>query len=313
MLKTSLLLISLGWLATPLSIALEPNEISPAAKESTVRVDGQSPGSGVIYKKTGNRYYVLTAQHVVATPDEYEIITDDEQSYPLDFNKVYPVPETDLVIAEFTSDSSYPLAELGDSDQVTEGDPIFISGWPHVGEAIPYIYQFISNSISGIALRPLPGGYGLVYTGSARKGLSGGPLFNTEGAVIGIHGLAEGKELFIPESNFDSVTVRDGFSLGVPINVFLTKTLAPKASEPVSVPLSVIQPDVSPSVAQAVQARSRDRAVFARPPRLNRRVRIPNNTQFRASEYQFTIDIPAEAGGTATTGCVYPNRRGRFS
>lgn len=315
MLKTSLIATGLlastltAAIAAPQFISLEPAAINEAAKGSTVRVNGQSPGSGVIYKKEGDRYYVLTAKHVIATPDEYEIITDDEQVHPLDFAKVIPVSETDLAIAEFTSEKDYPLVALGDSDKMTEGDAVFISGWPHAGSAIPYLYQFISGSISGLPPRPLPGGYGLIYTSTARQGMSGGPVFDDDGAVVGIHGRAEGKEIYLPDSDLDTTIVRDGFSLGVPINVFLDKTVEPESgSQVVDSTSTTLPPDratlenIAPDVSQTVVAnvRSRRRQAinqrFARPLVLERRVRIPVNWQYRASEYRFTIDIPTEAG-----------------
>lgn len=311
MLKISWILFGLSAMLTPVIVSLSPGEINTSAKESTVRVNGQNSGSGVIYKKDGNHYYVLTAQHVVETPDEYEVITADEQIHPLNYAEVSPLPETDLAIVEFVSEQDYALAELGDSDNITEGDAVFIAGWPHAGEAIPYIYQFITGSISGLPPRPLPGGYGLIYTSTARQGMSGGPVFDSEGAVVGIHGRAEGKEIYLPGSNFDSTTIRDGFSLGVPINVFLEKTLAPIASEPVD---RAVLPVVEPEVVQRVQERARNREIFERSPVLDRRVKIPNNSQFRQSEYLFTIDHPAEAGApiqeivfAQTEGADYPS------
>ncbi|MEO1401581.1 MAG: DUF2808 domain-containing protein [Cyanobacteria bacterium J06635_1] len=300
MLKLPLLLLSLfsSALATPVLVSLEPPEINKIAKDSTVRVNAQSPGSGVIFKKQGDTYYVLTAKHVVETPDEYEIVTPDEQVYPLDYNKIYPVADTDLAVAEFNSEQAYPLVELGDSDQVTEGDSVFIAGWPQSGEAIPYIYQFISGNISGISPRPLPGGYGLIYTNTARQGMSGGPVFDHEGDVVGIHGRAEGKEIYLPNSDFDSTLVRDGFSLGVPINVFLTQA-SDLPIEPETLPM--------PEIAEA------NPVYFNEPLRLTH-VSVPNKWQFRESEYLFNINLPANASEplqeivfTQIEGADYPS------
>ncbi|MEM9162978.1 MAG: DUF2808 domain-containing protein, partial [Cyanobacteria bacterium P01_F01_bin.4] len=280
MLKLPLLLsLFTSALATPLLVSLDPPEINALAKDSTVRVNGQSPGSGVIFKKQGDTYYVLTAKHVVETPDEYEIVTPDEQVYPLDYDKIHPVTDTDLAVAEFNSEQAYPIAALGDSDQVTEGDSVFIAGWPQSGEAIPYIYQFISGNISGLPPRPLPGGYGLIYTNTARQGMSGGPVFDNDGDVVGIHGRAEGKEIYLPNSDFDSTIVRDGFSLGVPINVFLTQA-AELPIEPETLPTPAIA-DTSP-------------VYFNEPLRLTH-VSVPTKWQFRESEYLFNINLPAEA------------------
>ncbi|MEM9980330.1 MAG: trypsin-like peptidase domain-containing protein, partial [Cyanobacteria bacterium P01_D01_bin.2] len=109
MLKLPLIFFGLftSALATPLLVSLEPPDINALAKDSTVRVNGQSPGSGVIFKKQGDTYYVLTAKHVVETPDEYEIVTPDEQVYPLDYAKIYPMANTDLAVTEFNSEQAY--------------------------------------------------------------------------------------------------------------------------------------------------------------------------------------------------------------
>ncbi|MEM8807811.1 MAG: DUF2808 domain-containing protein, partial [Cyanobacteria bacterium P01_G01_bin.38] len=253
---------------------------------------------GVIFQKQGDTYYVLTAKHVVETPDEYEIITPDEQVYPLDYNKIFPMANTDLAVAEFNSEQAYAIAELGDSDQVTEGDSVFIAGWPQSGEAIPYIYQFISGNISGLPPRPLPGGYGLIYTNTARQGMSGGPVFDNEGDVVGIHGRAEGKEIYLPNSDFDTTIVRDGFSLGVPINAFLTQT-SELPIEPETLP--------SPVIAEASPV------YFNEPLRLTH-VSVPTKWQFRESEYLFNINLPAEAAEpleeivfTQIEGADYPS------
>lgn len=303
MIKLPFILLGISALSAPIVLSLEPTEINTTAKEGTVRVNGQSPGSGVIFKKEGDRYYVLTAKHVVETPDEYEIITPDEQVHPLDYDRIHALAEIDLAVAEFESERNYTTIELGDSDAVTEGDSIFVAGWPQSGQAIPYIYQFISGNISGLAISPLPGGYGLIYTNTARQGMSGGPVLDNSGKVVGIHGRAEGKEIYLPNSEFDTTIVRDGFSLGVPINTFLVSTT--------ELP---VEPVLSPALNQRIAARRQTIAVpFDRPPNLEN-VRVINNSQFRESRYLFNINIPADAGRslqelvfTQTEGRDYPN------
>ncbi|MEL6468653.1 MAG: DUF2808 domain-containing protein [Cyanobacteria bacterium J06623_4] len=262
----------------PFVLSLEPSFISTTVKEGTVRINGQSPGSGVIFEKQGDSYYVLTAKHVVATPDEYEVITTDEAIYRLAPDDIHPLANSDLAVAKFTSEQNYGVVPLGDSDRVLEGDPAFVAGWPQSGEAIPYIYQFISVNISGLSPRPLPGGYGLIYTGTARQGMSGGPVINEEGNVVGIHGRAEGKEIYLPDSEFDTTIVRDGFSLAVPINTFLNNI--PQMPEP---------PQATPIPAAV------PRSFFSGPPRITG-VRVTNDTQYRESEYRFNISIPENAG-----------------
>ncbi|MEW6491201.1 MAG: trypsin-like peptidase domain-containing protein [Cyanobacteriota bacterium] len=109
--------------------------IATMAKDVTVVINGQNPGSGVIISKQGNTYYVLTAKHVVATQDQYEIITSDVTKHLLDYGTVKKLPGVDLAVVQFTSNQNYRVAELGNSDQVTEGATVYTVGWPHPGRA----------------------------------------------------------------------------------------------------------------------------------------------------------------------------------
>ncbi|MEQ8994888.1 MAG: serine protease [Coleofasciculus sp. B1-GNL1-01] len=147
------------------SQTLDEQAIASLAKEVTVIINGQNPGSGVLIAKQGNTYYVLTANHVVPTPDEYEIITFDGTKHTLDYDTVKKLPDVDLAVVQFTSNQSYRVAQLGNSDTVVEGATIYISGWPHPGEAITQrIFQITSGKISGRSQSSLEDGYALVYT-----------------------------------------------------------------------------------------------------------------------------------------------------
>ena len=200
--------------------------IATQAKEVTVVINGQNPGSGVIIAKQGNTYYVLTAKHVVATQDEYEIFTADGTKHALDYRQVKKLPRVDLAVVQFTSNQSYRVAQLGDSEAAKEGTTIYIAGWPRPGRAITErIYQMTPGSISGRALKPLEGGYALVYTNITRSGMSGGPILDAQGRVIGIHGRAEGEPVYNPDTG-STVDVKSGFNLGIPIKTFLDLTSA---------------------------------------------------------------------------------------
>ncbi|MBW4496618.1 MAG: trypsin-like peptidase domain-containing protein [Oscillatoria princeps RMCB-10] len=201
--------------------------IAGIAKEVTAVVNGQNPGSGAIISRQGNTYYVLTAKHVVATPDQYEILTSDGEKHTLDYSTVKKLPGVDLAVVQFTSNKNYRVAVLGNSDTAKEGVTVYTSGWPHPGRAITQrIYQITQGRISGLPLQPLEDGYRLVYTNVTRSGMSGGPVFDDRGRVIGIHGRAEGEPIYNADTG-DTVDVKSGFNLGIPINTFLK--LAPQA------------------------------------------------------------------------------------
>ena len=60
-----------------LAVALSPTQISDIAKEFTVLITGEGIGSGVIFERKGDTYFVITNQHVVANDGRYEIQTPD--------------------------------------------------------------------------------------------------------------------------------------------------------------------------------------------------------------------------------------------
>jgi tetratricopeptide (TPR) repeat protein len=204
---------------TPVATTSQPSTPSASssqnvyqvAKQTTVLIGGQNPGSGVIFAKAGNTYYVLTAKHVVATPDEYEIIAADGKRYPVDYKKVKKLPNIDLAVIEFTSQQPHATARLGNSQQVQEGDSIFVAGWPAPDAAITQPTRIITEGkIAGLQTSGADG-YELVYSNSTSPGMSGGPVLDAQGQLIGIHGRASG--------NQDSGKV--GLNLGIPINLFL--------------------------------------------------------------------------------------------
>ena len=62
-------------------------------------------------------------------------------------------------------------------------------------------------------------GYGLIYTNLTQQGMSGGPVLDIRGRVIGIHGRSEVEEITDQAGQTRLITL--GFSWGVPISNFL--------------------------------------------------------------------------------------------
>lgn len=201
--------------------ALTPIQVNAIAKDITVLIDGISPGSGTLVARNGSTYYVLTSKHVVRREDEYQIVTPDQQRYDLDYSRIRQLPDVDLAILEFTSDQCYRTAQLSSSSQLTEGLTLYAAGWPNPGNSIQQrIYQFTRGQLAGIQNNGREG-YDLVYDTTTRAGMSGGPLLNEQGQVIGIHGLAEGELLFNSDLG-RRIVVQSGLNLGIPIDTWLT-------------------------------------------------------------------------------------------
>ena len=208
----------IGW-QSPLASADDVAAVAQIAKGITVLIDGVNPGSGIIVGREGNTYTVLTAAHVIPVQDEYDIVTSDKQKYPLRYSTVQKMAGVDMATAKFTSDKSYPVASLGDATKVTEGSPVYVAGFPKPGPAITQpVYNFTIGRVTANASQPLADGYGLVYSNSTLPGMSGGPVLDRQGKLVGVHGRADGGQL---ERQTETVYVKTGFNLGIPINTYL--------------------------------------------------------------------------------------------
>ncbi|MFM2060444.1 MAG: hypothetical protein RLZZ507_114 [Cyanobacteriota bacterium] len=214
-------LVSTIFLMMPkIVVALPGSEVSKIAEQITVLIDGQNPGSGVIIGRKEKSYYVLTAKHVVETQDEYTVQTSDGSRYQLNYSTVKKLPNVDLAVLQFTSNKNYNVAKLADSDQVGVGVSVYIAGFPNPGREITQrIYQFTNGEVSGRPKPALRDGYAIVYTNVTRAGMSGGPVLDANGRVVGIHGRAESES--VPTNESGTSVSKLGFNLGIPINTFL--------------------------------------------------------------------------------------------
>jgi serine protease Do len=196
---------------TPL--ALLATNVYKVATQTTVLIDGQGSGtgSGVIISRNGNTYYVLTAKHVVESLSKVTVIVSNGKEYPLDNSQPQKLADLDLAVVEFKSSETFEIAPIGNSKQINQGENIYVSGWPAIDQAITKPSHLVTEGrIAGIR----PGnsdGYELLYSNSTGPGMSGGPIFDSNGRVIGIHGRAAG----------NSERGKIGINLGIPIHLFL--------------------------------------------------------------------------------------------
>jgi S1-C subfamily serine protease len=169
---------------------LVPN-VSSIAKTVTVRIDGANTGSGVMIEHQGDRYSVLSNWHVVSPASEkLTIQTMDGMRHSALMPTVRRVANLDLAVLEFRSRSRYPVVSIGNADRLSEGQSLYVSGWADPSPQLPSpAYQFLVGNLSGRIDKPRDG-YTLVYTVSALPGMSGGPILDRRGNLIGIHGRA---------------------------------------------------------------------------------------------------------------------------
>lgn len=193
--------------------------VAEIARQITVKVDVGAPGSGVIVGKNGSTYYVLTAKHVVEddATGGFSIVTPDQSSYPgQNYRELPGGRNVDLAVVEFNSNQNYTAANLGDSDQVDQGTPVWVAGFPNPGQVVTTReLNIVPGEIRTRLLQPTEKGYTLSYTNPTEAGMSGGPVLDQNGLLVGIHGQGESvaKNFAIPINTFTRVVSQMNISI----------------------------------------------------------------------------------------------------
>jgi tetratricopeptide (TPR) repeat protein len=183
--------------------------LNTKARQMTVRIEtGSENGSGVIVARQGRTYYVLTAKHVVRDPETKQqfpspqIVTYDQDRRSATSTVV--AEGVDLAVVRFESSNNYPVARLGEYSQ-NDNDLAFVGGFPGRLNINSPLWQWQLNpgyvqsreqaKLNTQNNQSFADGYDLLYSSISYGGMSGGPVFDTAGNVIGIHGSAESANL----------------------------------------------------------------------------------------------------------------------
>jgi serine protease Do len=202
----------------------EPTEtqsstVENIARKVTVRVLTESAhGSGVTIGHTENTYTVLTCHHVIAESKKgiYKVLLSDGQIYPARVKSAPQLKGLDLALVEFETKNIYQVVKLGESEGLVPDSSVYAAGFPnhHVvnSEQIEdtsdwglRAFKIASGKVGSISPQSLPEGYSLGYTSEVASGMSGGPVFNDKGELIGING-----RLKYPVQGIDAFILADG-------------------------------------------------------------------------------------------------------
>jgi tetratricopeptide (TPR) repeat protein len=201
------------------AVALSPVEVQRIAKQTTVQITGCDFGSGVIIRKEGNAYTVLTVAHNLKKSG-CAVTAPDDAKYQVDRVKTFP-NSVDLAVFTFTSNKVYPVAKLVDnSDRVEAMETIYVSGFPLSTAISTSIFTIVKGDVvANPATKQQGKGYSLIYSNNTLPGHSGGPVWNDRGELIAIHGQGD-VDSKSQETINDGVRVKTGYNLGITVNTF---------------------------------------------------------------------------------------------
>jgi hypothetical protein len=239
------------------STPLTTEQLQQLAKTITVKISGKELlGSGTLLQQQGQIYTVITNAHVLrSAKPPYRIQTADGHIYQAAVLQVKKLKDDDLAMLQFKSPNVvYPVATIRDTPDLQVGDEVFVGGFVsnlsfginQVGKGKPTPaseegviekltaskkgnlrnnFVFTSGKISLLLDRALAGGYQIGYTNEVHKGMSGAPLLNIYGEVLGINSLRpdplwDTPEVYQdggqPEAHLQEIITRS--SMAVPIH-----------------------------------------------------------------------------------------------
>jgi tetratricopeptide (TPR) repeat protein len=225
-------------------------EFKQIATNITVKIEQEKTtgvGSGVLIKKIGNVYTVITADHVLGrSSSQFRIITPDGKIHNTipKSTKSFKPNSYDLATVEFTSSNNYQLAKTGDSDKMIIGTPIYTAGFPAAISGKKYLAPGGNASIGKFNFPPQgkilahaksrrKDGYQLAYSSNTLPGMSGGAVLNNNGELVAVHtggSATQQKRVANSEGKEASILFKSNRNWGIPISTYsvLAKGKQPK-------------------------------------------------------------------------------------
>lgn len=150
-------------------------------------------GTGFIFKKDNDNYYIMTNYHVIDGASAIKIVLTDDSEF--DVELVGGDKYADIAVLEITSKNDYVVAEIGNNTASRVGDTVFAVGAPL--DSNTYSWTVTRGILSGkdrmVEVSTTNSSTSSDYImkvlqtdAAINSGNSGGPLCNSNGQVIGV-------------------------------------------------------------------------------------------------------------------------------
>lgn len=160
---------------------------------SVMTLEGGGSGSGVIYKKEGTDYYMVTNEHVVEGATSINIVYEKNgllfEISSSNIELLGADPVTDLAVLKFSSNEDFSVVPFSDSYSLELGEFVYAIGNPL---GYDYYGTVTMGVVSGLARFFNDGSFDatlLQHDAAISPGNSGGALVNINGELVGINNM----------------------------------------------------------------------------------------------------------------------------
>ena len=212
---------------------LDRSTLAAYADRLTVQVWGAEGllGSGTLLGRSSLGVgWILTNAHVVrgSTPP-LQVRLSDRSVHSATWVKSYSFGGADLAVlqvANFPEAANLTPTIAPLPLQTPSSYPLFAAGWTGGNDYYPS-WQFAPGQLSYRLTQSLEGGYQFGYSSPIEKGMSGGPVLDAWGHLVGLNG--QGKPLWAMDNYYEDGTLPepwmqeliDRFSWGIPSDRFM--------------------------------------------------------------------------------------------
>lgn len=149
-----------------------------------------STGTGFVYKKKGDKAYIMTNNHVVDGADTIKLILSNNNE--IDAKILGKETYSDMAILEAETEKVLAVASLGNTDDIKAGDTVFTVGSPEGAEYFGTVTKGVLSAKDRLVAVSYSGSTSDYYMrvlqtdAAINPGNSGGPICDISGNVIGI-------------------------------------------------------------------------------------------------------------------------------